>query len=269
MQANIQKYQVELKEKISEVDEEICDIMHFVELYERDDEQSLELMDKIFDCRKRRRKVKDELFRAETFAKIFAAGGIANLLKDVNRQMENMDMREYIPRRLHSLFVQGVKLEEHEEESFINEDLEYDKEEQAMDYERHDTIFDGKENDWQSVVGQQAELFENIEQYAVNLELDMEELSNQIEELMITCEDANCNVAQGYKMFKQLKELRLTRKEKAAELDRVSAMIECFDCSAMADTYRYLVNQFDGKTEKEIKVLTIEDDADEEVREAI
>lgn len=39
------------------------------------------------------------------------------------------------------------------------------------------------------------------------------------EEGMPETEDANCNVAQGYKVFKRLKELRLERKAKLQELD--------------------------------------------------
>lgn len=50
LQSNIEKYQVDLRKNLSEVDEEICDIMHFVELYERDNEQSLELMDKLLSA---------------------------------------------------------------------------------------------------------------------------------------------------------------------------------------------------------------------------
>lgn len=41
-------------------------------------------------------------------------------------------------------------------------------------------------------------------------------------------------------MFKQIKELRIARKEKLQELEKVQRIAECFDCNAMADTYRYL-----------------------------
>ncbi len=56
------------------------------------------------------------------------------------------------------------------------------------------------------------------------------------EEGMPETEDANCNVAQGYKVFKRLKELRLERKAKLQELDCLYALTDYIDCEALADT---------------------------------
>ena len=47
-----------------------------------------------------------------------------------------------------------------------------------------------------------------------NLRVDIAEIDDEIESILIETEDANCNVAQGYKVFKRLKELRLERKSK-------------------------------------------------------
>lgn len=242
LQENLSKYQNELRKKLSAVDEEICDILHFIELYQRDEEQSLDLVDRIQNCRQRRRKIKDEMYRAESFERIFNTGGITNILKTINKRLDKMEVREYTPRRLPGLFVEGIKLEDVQEEKATEASVEEYSDiywEDNMVYERNDTIFDGKKNNWEDFVSQQQEFFKNIEQYAINLQLDIQELDGDIENLMLTCEDANCNVAQGYKMFKQLKELRLTRKEKLEELDKISVIIESFDCNGMASAYSY------------------------------
>lgn len=42
-----------------------------------------------------------------------------------------------------------------------------------------------------------------------NLQMDIMEIDDEIENILLETEDANCNVAQGYKVFKRLKELRL------------------------------------------------------------
>ena len=49
-------------------------------------------------------------------------------------------------------------------------------------------------------------------------------------------EDANCNVAQGYKVFKRLKELRLEKKAKTQELNCLYALTDYIDCESLADT---------------------------------
>ena len=54
----------------------------------------------------------------------------------------------------------------------------------------------------------------HAEQYITNIQLDIDEIDDEIEEILLQTEDANYNVAQGYKVFKRLKELRIERKEK-------------------------------------------------------
>ena len=83
-----------------------------------------------------------------------------------------------------------------------------------MAEERNYTPFDGKENDWVSFARQQAEFYRNAGQYITNLQIDIKEIDADIENILMETEDANCNVAQGYKIFKRLKELRLKKKAK-------------------------------------------------------
>ena len=117
-----------------------------------------------------------------------------------------------------------------------------------MCYERHTTIFDETPICWEEMAKQQRDFFANARQYMTNLQIDLEELDAQIESLMENCENMNCNVTQGYKIFKQIKELRLLRKGKIDELSKVSLIADNFDCDAMADTYQYCVETMTGES---------------------
>lgn len=167
--------------------------------------------------------------------------------------MENMEIREYLPRQIPGLFVGATKqiLEPedklHEEAEFQNyQENEYT--EDNMCYERHTTIFDETPICWEEMAKQQRDFFANARQYMTNLQIDLEELDAQIESLMENCENMNCNVTQGYKIFKQIKELRLLRKGKIDELSKVSLIADNFDCDAMADTYQYCVETMTGES---------------------
>ena len=109
------------------------------------------------------------------------------------------------------------------------------KETEDMDLVRRDTAFDGKDNDWMAFAMQQAEFYRNANQYIVNIKLDIEEIEQEISDLMDEIDSSNCNVAQGYKLFKRLKELRIQRKEKEKELQCLYILTERFDMSAMAN----------------------------------
>lgn len=75
----------------------------------------------------------------------------------------------------------------------------------------------------------------HAEQYITNIQLDIDEIDDEIEEILLQTEDANYNVAQGYKVFKRLKELRIESKEKEKELDCLYALTDTIDCSSLAD----------------------------------
>ena len=108
--------------------------------------------------------------------------------------------------------------------------------EETMTEERNYTPFDGKENDWVSFARQQAEFYRNAGQYITNLQIDIKEIDSEIENILLETEDANCNVAQGYKVFKRLKELRLEKKAKIKELNCLYALTDYIDCESLADT---------------------------------
>lgn len=107
--------------------------------------------------------------------------------------------------------------------------------EETMTEERNYTPFDGKQNDWIFFAKQQAEFYKNAEQYIANLQMEIRDIDGKIEEILLETENANCNVAQGYKVFKRLKELRLERKNKAKELECLFALTDGIDCDALAE----------------------------------
>ena len=84
---------------------------------------------------------------------------------------------------------------------------------------------------------QQAEFYRNAGQYIANIQMDINEIDGAISDLMDQIEVANCNVMQGYKMFKNLKELRLEKKKKEKELECLYILTDHFDINAMAEEY--------------------------------
>lgn len=112
----------------------------------------------------------------------------------------------------------------------------YEGGEETMFEERKETPYDGKENDWLAFAKQQAEFYKNAGQYITNLQLDIRELDDEIEAILLKAEDAHCNAAQGYKVFKRLRELRIEKKAKTKELNCLYALTDYMDCDALADT---------------------------------
>lgn len=84
-----------------------------------------------------------------------------------------------------------------------------DKEEvEHMDLVRRDTAFDNSHCDWIQVAREQMIFFADVKQYMVNLELVRQNLDNEIEDILDYIESTNYNVAQGYKIYRMLRERR-------------------------------------------------------------
>lgn len=79
-----------------------------------------------------------------------------------------------------------------------------------------------------------------------NLRLDLERMDEKIEEILTQIESASCNVTQGYKVYKELKDLRVMRRQKDKELQCLEEMVSCFDCSSMEQAFRYSVGVITG-----------------------
>ena len=114
-----------------------------------------------------------------------------------------------------------------------------------MELVRKDTAFDGKENDWMAFAMQQAEFYRNANQYMINIQADIAEIDDNIISLMEEIDTSNCNVAQGYKLFKRLKELRNERKKKENELKCLNILTGHFDMSAMANECENAANNIE------------------------
>jgi vacuolar-type H+-ATPase subunit I/STV1 len=111
-----------------------------------------------------------------------------------------------------------------------------------------ETVFDNRENDWLGFARQQMEFYRNAGQYMDNLQIEISTIDEEIEAVMEKIEDAKYNVAQGYKVFKELKDLRNKRKVKAKELQVLRVMTESFDMDAMAETFSYNVDEIEKMT---------------------
>lgn len=261
--SGIHNYQDELNQVLSDIDMQICDIMHYIELYNLDGEDSIRMMKLLKECREQRRDIKDEMIRTECFQKSIGTSGNIAKAKESIKQIKKLDTRIYHPRKLQELFencpektVRCSKLRRSfqnntcmdiEREYHAESDAIYETEEDAvMEYTKQQTVFDGKENNWRQFAMQQAEFYANAEQYIYNLQDDLNETEIQIEQILNEIEDSNYNAVQGYKVVKQLKELRNFRKEKQKELECLYILTERFDCRVMADIVEDCVSEMEA-----------------------
>ena len=242
--AGIGKYRDEINGKLSDIDKKICDILHYIELCETDDQEAIDLVELLRVCRENRREIKDELTRVEYFQMNLGTSANAGKAKQALKSIQGLDTRKYKPRKFDELFknctLKDRRLQKEDlsvvETKNVIKKHNYKNEggEETMTEERNCTPFDEKQNDWISFARQQAEFYRNAEQYITNIQLDIDEIDDEIEEILLQTEDANYNVAQGYKVFKRLKELRIERKEKEKELDCLYALTDTIDCPSLA-----------------------------------
>ena len=248
--AGIKDYRDNLSKKHSDIDQKICDILHYIELCETNDEEAIDLVELLRVCRENRRDITDELQRIDYFQNNLGTNANAAKAKQALKCIKGMETRKYKPRKFDELFENGIlkdkRLQRDDiyETEYSNENRKqeinmqhtYEGGEVTMIEERQYTPFDEKENDWMSFAKQQVEFYRYAGQYIRNLQFDINEIDEEIEDILQEAEDANCNVAQGYKVFKRLKELRIERKVKSKELDCLYALTDYIDCDALADT---------------------------------
>ena len=247
----LKDYKEELTKKHSDIDQKICDVLHYIELCETDENEAADLVELLRVCRENRRDIKDELQRIEYFQNNFGTNANVTKAKQALKSIKGLETRKYKPRKYEELFENCILKDRRLQRDDISEAIHgsSDKKqrysetptfeekdgEDTMTEERSYTPFDGKENDWLSFARQQAEFYRNAGQYITNLQMDMKEIDAAIEDILLETEDANCNVAQGYKIFKRLKELRLEKKAKNQELNCLYALTDYIDCQSLAD----------------------------------
>lgn len=254
--SGIKNYRDKLSKKHSEIEQKICDILHYIELCEINDEEAVDLIELLRVCRENRRDVKDEIFRTEIFQKNIGTSANVAKAKEAVKCLKGLETRKYTPRKYAELFENAVMKEkelhrrggargsaqnEQMQPDMADEDMENTGKggESTMIGERHETPFDGKENNWMEFARQQAEFYRNAEQYITNLQLDIAEIDREIEDTLEAAEALNCNVAQGYKIFKKLKDLRVERRVKQKELNCLYTLTDYTDCAAMAEACEY------------------------------
>ena len=248
----MKNYKDELAKKHSDIEQKICDILHYIELCETDDNEAADLVELLRVCRENRREIKDELLRIEYFQNNFGTNANVAKAKHTLKCIKGLETRKYKPRKYEELFENCIFKDRRLQRDDIHRttrissdtrqgysvELTFDEKdgEGTVAEERSYTPYDGKENDWVSFAKQQAEFYRNAGRYMANLQIDIKEIDTEIENILLETEDANCNVAQGYKVFKRLKELRLEKKAKTKELNCLYALTDYIDCESLADT---------------------------------
>lgn len=235
--SGIKDYKNELTKKHSDIDQKISDILHYIELCETDSGEAADLVELLRVCHENRRDVKDEMARVGYFQVNFGTKANAAKAKQALKSIKGLASRKYKPRKYEELFENGI----------MKNRIRAKKDIEAADFrvkqkwrigmaeERNYTPYDGRANDWILFARQQAEFYRNAGRYITNLQIAIDEIDKEIEDILQEAESASCNAAQGYKVFKRLKELRLERKAKLQELGCLYALTDCIDCDAFAD----------------------------------
>lgn len=218
-------YKDDLTQQLSDIDQKICDILHYIELCETEDNEAADLVELLRVCRENRREIKDELVRIDYFRNNFGTSSNVAKAQQILKSMKSLDNRKYKPRKYEELFencVMKTKKVPNEKTASETEIRKMESEnvpsvfeesgEIVMTNEKRDTPYDGKENNWLNFARQQAEFYGNARQYIVNLRITINEIEQETEKILEETEAASCNVIQGYQMFKRLKDLRIERK---------------------------------------------------------
>lgn len=104
MSSHIQEYQENLNAMLSDVDKEVCDLLHFLEFNELDDTDMLRASKMLQDARRRRREIKDEMEKTALMRATFLDKEFGVKVHQSLEQMEHMKCRQYTPRKLTGLF---------------------------------------------------------------------------------------------------------------------------------------------------------------------
>ena len=257
-------YLSDLKKQESDADLEICDLLHYIELFEIRENEETQLIQHLKDVRHRRRDVKDAMDAVKQFQETI--GISSNLLKaqKLLKHLEDLKHRHYTPRKLPELFNNGVK--ENRNLLKCNSEIESDMEATKVDMVedrrvvnmsevRRDTVFDTKKMDWLQFAKEQVEFYKNAEQHIVNLQIDIRDIDEEIESTLEKIEEGSFSAVQGYMVFKRLRDLRTERKEKLQELESVSILVEPFNCDAIKEHFEDSVEEIQSlnppKTDEE------------------
>ena len=104
MSSHIEEYQKNLNQMLSDVDKEICDLMHYLEFNDLDDRDMLMASKMLQERRRHRREIKDEMEKTSLMRDTFLDGAFGVKVQQSLDVMERMKSRRYTPRKLAELF---------------------------------------------------------------------------------------------------------------------------------------------------------------------
>lgn len=104
MSEHMDEYQNNLNDMLSDVDKEICDIMHYLEFNELGDEDMIKASKMLQERRRHRREIKDEIEKTSLMKSTFLDSTFKIKVQQSLDFMERMKSRQYTPRKLNELF---------------------------------------------------------------------------------------------------------------------------------------------------------------------
>ena len=117
----LKDYRDELSKKHSDIDQKICDILHYIELCETDDNEAADLVELLRVCRENRRDIKDELQRIEYFQNSFGTNTNVTKAKQALKSIKGLEKRKYKPRKYEELFENCVLKDRYKEMIYIEQ----------------------------------------------------------------------------------------------------------------------------------------------------
>ncbi len=106
MSSHMDEYQNNLNQMLSDVDKEICDLMHYLEFSDLDNDEMLHVAEMLKERRQHRRKIKDEMEKTALMKDTFLDPTFGSKVQQSLDIMERMKTRQYTPRKLNKLFDQ-------------------------------------------------------------------------------------------------------------------------------------------------------------------
>lgn len=104
MSDHMDEYQNNLNGMLSDVDKEICDIMHYLEFNDLSDSDMINASKMLQERRRHRREIKDEMEKTDLMKSTFLDSAFSIKVQQSLSFMEKMKMRQYTPRKLTDLF---------------------------------------------------------------------------------------------------------------------------------------------------------------------
>jgi len=158
-----------------------------------------------------------------------------------------------------------ISLGTRKDEGYEQAITDIEEEVKNMDLVRKDTAFDNRHCDWLQVAREQMIFFDDIKQYMINLELVKRNLDNEIEDILDYIESTNYNVAQGYKIYRMLRERRKQRKDVLVELGQLQALTEAFECEQMRKVYQNAISKMQQSECEKRRSIVIQQLLEQEV----